>query len=212
MPALRRIALVLSVAAAGLLAGLWFARQQAPTPLVLEHATVFPAPRALPAFALLDHAGRPFGPERLAGRWSILFFGFTQCPDVCPSTLAALAAARRELADLPPAQQPDVFLVSVDPARDTPERLARYVRFFEASFTGVTGEPAALAALTRELGVAVLTGEPDENGQYTIDHTAALFLINPEAALTAVFGTPHSPDGIAHDFRLILARAGGDDS
>jgi protein SCO1/2 len=212
MPALRRIVLILLVAVAGLFAGLWFARQQAPVPLVLEHATLFPAPRALPDFALLDQAGRPFGPGRLAGRWSILFFGFTQCPDVCPSTLAALAAARRELADLPPAQQPQVILVSVDPARDTPERLAGYVRFFDESFTGVTGEPAALETLTRELGVAVLVGKPDDAGRYTIDHTATLFLVNPDGALAAVFGTPHSPDGIAHDYRLILERTAGDAS
>lgn len=201
-----RIAVVVLVATLAAWAGMWLARQQgtASAPPALEHATVFPAGRPLSDFTLVDQLGRPFGPSRLRGRWSILFFGFTQCPDVCPTTLATLAAARRELADLPGPQQPDVVLVSVDPRRDTVERLREYVQFFDPSFTGVTGEASALERLTKELGVAVIVGEPDAAGNYTIDHTATLFLLGPDGALAAVFGTPHSPDGIAHDYRMIL--------
>lgn len=202
-----RIALVVLVAVVGALAGMWFARVWAPGPLELEHATMFPAGRPLPQVELVDHEGKPFGPDRLRGRWSILFFGFTHCPDVCPSTLATLAAARRQLAELPATEQPAVVLVSVDPQRDTVARLAEYVRFFDPSFTGVTGDPAALSTLTRELGVAVIVGEPDESGQYTIDHTATLFLVDPQGRLAAIFGTPHTPAGIAQDYRSILRHA-----
>jgi protein SCO1/2 len=194
------------VAVAAALAGMWIARERAPAPqaVVLEHATVFGAGRALPDVVLVDQDGRAFDSDRLRGRWSILFFGFTHCPDVCPTTLATLAAARRALSDLPADEQPAVVLVSVDPGRDTPARLGEYVRFFDGSFTGVTGDPATLDTLTRALGVAVLAGEPDASGNYTIDHTATLFLVNPEAALVAVFGLPHTPDGIAHDYRRIV--------
>jgi len=204
MPAVLRIALAVLVAVLAALAGMWLAREQPAERLELEHGTVFPAPRPLPDFALTDHTGAPFGPQRLQGGWHILFFGFTHCPDVCPSTLAALTAARRELADLPASERPNVVLVSVDPQRDTVARLAEYVAFFDPEFVGVTGDPAALEALTKQLGVAVVAGEPDASGHYTIDHTATLFLVDPQGRVAAIFGMPHTPDGIAQDYRRIL--------
>jgi len=98
-----------------------------------------------------------------------------------------------------------VFLVSVDPARDTPERLAEYVRFFDPSFTGITGTQEAIVSLTRSLGVAVVANPPDEQGHYSVDHTATLFLVDPDGAVAGIFGTPHSVDGITHDYRLIVS-------
>ncbi len=182
----------------------WFTTRGDERP-ALAQATLFDAPRRLPEFQLVDHEGRPFDRERLRGRWNFLFFGFTHCPDVCPTTLATLAAVRGGLHDLPASDRPGVVLVSVDPARDTPEALARYVLHFDPEFDGVTGEAAAIAALTRELGVAVVVGAPGADGEYTVDHTAALFLIDPDGAWTAVFGTPHATDTIARDFRSIAA-------
>lgn len=202
-----QILLIGAVAAAGLAAGYLVGRGPSPAP-ALEHATLFPVPREIPAFALVDQDGRPFGRAELEGRWTVLFFGFTHCPDVCPSTLATLAAARRELADLPAAVQPRVVLVTVDPQRDTAEKLKPYVGFFDPSFLGVTGAAEALSTLTTQLGVAVRQGPRDESGDYTVDHTAALFLVNPEGALVGIFSTPHTPDGIAHDYRRILEAKG----
>jgi protein SCO1/2 len=204
-----KIAVLALIAVAAALAGMWLARQHAPEPPALEHATLLPVARPLPEFRLLDQASRPFGPERLAGHWSLLFFGFTSCPDVCPTTLATLTAARRELADLPATGQPEVVFVSVDPGRDTPERLAAYLAFFDPSFTGVTGDPAAIARFGEALGVAAIIGPADQDGNYTVDHTAAVFLVNPSGALTAVFGAPHTPDGMTHDYRLVLAYLAG---
>jgi len=208
MPNALRIALLVLVAVASLAAGVWLGRDRSPAALPLEHALLFSAPRALPAFELVDHTGGRFGPESLAGEWTLVFFGFTHCPDVCPSTLATLAAVRRELADLSPAARPAVVLVSVDPARDTPARLAEYVRFFDPEFTGVTGTPEAIEALTAALGVAVVRNPPDADGNYGVDHTASLFLINPSGSLAGVFSTPHTVDGVAHDYRLIVDATG----
>ena len=200
-----QILLVAAIAAAGLAAGYLVGRGPAEAPVPqLESATLFATPRALPVFSLTDQDGRPFGRTDLEGQWSILFFGFTHCPDVCPSTLATLAAARRELADLPEAAQPRVVLVTVDPERDTAEKLRAYVAFFDPAFAGVTGTPDAIASLTAQMGVAVRQGERDEFGNYTVDHTAALFLVDPDGALVGIFSTPHTPDGIAHDYRRIL--------
>lgn len=196
------VAIVAISVLAGAISAYLFTRN--PAPPVLAQATLLDAPRALPAMNLLDQAGRPFGVDRLRGRWTLLFFGFTNCPDVCPTTLATLAAVRATLADLPPAQRPEVVLLSVDPARDTPAALGRYVTHFDPSFTGVTGEAAAIEALTRTLGVAVMIGAPAPDGSYTVDHTAAIFLLDPDAAWVAVFGTPHSAPTIAGDYRRIV--------
>ena len=117
----------------------------------------------------------------MRGRWTFVFFGFVNCPDVCPTTLATLAAVRNSLADLAEPYRPRVVLVSVDPARDTPAVLAQYVLHFDPSFVGVTGSPAALDTLTRALGVAVIVGPADAAGNYSVDHTAAVFLVDPEA-------------------------------
>jgi protein SCO1/2 len=212
-----KIAALVLVALAAAGTGMWLAHLQAPPApspaespaLALEHATVFPTARPLPDFELIDQHSRPYGPDQLTGRWSFVFFGFTNCPDVCPTTLATLAAARRELASMPAEQQPEVVLVSVDPGRDTPERLAEYVAFFDPSFTGVTGSPGEIKRLAEALGVAVIIGPTDAQGSYTVDHSATVFLVSPEGKVVAIFSTPHSPDGISHDYRLILQRLAG---
>ncbi len=197
-----RAAIIAISVLAGALSAYFLTREAArPVP---TQATLLDSPRPMPEMNLIDQAGQPFGVERLRGHWTFLFFGFTNCPDICPTTLATLAAVRSELADLPAAERPAVVLVSVDPARDTPAMLARYVRHFDPSFTGVTGDAASIDALTRELGVAVMIGAPAADGSYTVDHTAAIFLIDPDAAWTAVFGMPHVAQTIAGDYRSIV--------
>jgi protein SCO1/2 len=176
----------------------------------LERGTWFETPRPLPAFALVDQDGRQFGPERLRGSWNFLFFGFVNCPDVCPTTLATLAAVRRALGRRPREPQPGVVFASVDPARDTPATLGNYVRHFDATITGVTGGSAAVDSLTRELGVAVIIGSPDENGNYSVDHSTSVFLVDPEARVAAIFGAPHDAAVIARDYRRIVEVAGRD--
>jgi len=178
-------------------------------PPVLEQATLFETPRPLPGFALVDQAGRAYDRERMRGRWTLLFFGFVNCPDICPTTLVTLAEVRRAVADLPAAERPDVVFTSVDPARDKPAVLARYVAHFDPAFTGITGSDRSIEVLTRQLGVAVIIGPPAADGSYAVDHSAAIFLIDPEARLIAVFGTPHEAGAIARDYRSIVAARSG---
>jgi protein SCO1 len=196
------------VVLAGVLAGVgvaYFMRGRVASLPPLERATLFAEPRALPAFELIDQARVPFGPERLRGQWTFLFFGFVNCPDVCPTTLATLAEARRKVANESARDVPEVVLVSVDPGRDTPPVLAQYVAHFDPSFTGVTGDPAAIETLTQALGVAVFVGPPAEDGSYAVDHTAAIFLVDPEGRIAALFNTPHEAGAIARDYRSIVA-------
>lgn len=202
------VAIVTFGLAAGVGAALVLTRADRGPP-ALERATWFQAPRPLPAFALVDQASRPFGPERFRGHWTFLFFGFVNCPDICPTTLATLAEARRNLGDMPSDRVPAVVFTSVDPGRDTPATLARYVRHFDPSFTGVTGSQEAIQSLTRELGVAVILGAPDEHGNYPVDHSTGVFLIDPEARIAAMFGAPHEALVLARDYRRIVDDAHG---
>lgn len=210
---LARTVAILMVALGASLAGAIAARAWLGRPMTAaaavpatQVAAVYAEPRPLPAFMLVAHDGTPFDVARLRGRWSVLFFGFTNCADVCPTTLAELASVHRRLRDLPAAQLPSVVMVSVDPKRDTPEKLARYVPYFDPAFLGVTGAPEALDRLTRALGVAVRIG-PEVDGAYTVDHTAALFLVDPQARVVAVFPAPHAAETIAADYRTIVAAA-----
>lgn len=207
MSRIRSIALAAVVAIVAIAGGVLLARAMLgdndAVPLDLAKATLLSPPRALPEFTLTDHTGANFEPARLKNHWSLLFFGFTHCPDVCPTTLGMLAQTEKALADLPAGQRPQIVLVSVDPQRDTPEQLASYVRFFSPSFTGVTGSQEAIDKFTRALGVPVAIS-PLANGGYSVDHSAAIFLIDPSGALLALFSTPHSPAIIAADYRRIV--------
>jgi protein SCO1/2 len=201
-------ALFAAAVVAGLLAGVgaWhLASKRAAAPPVLEQATAFQEPRTLPEFALVDQAGRAFGPARLRGNWTLVFFGFVNCPDICPTTLATLAAVRKSLADLPESDRPGVAFVSVDPGRDTPELIGQYVGHFDPAFVGATGSADDIEVLTRGLGVAVLSGPADVDGNYAVDHSAAVFLVDPDARVAALFNTPHEAGAIARDYRRIVA-------
>jgi protein SCO1 len=149
--------------------------------------TAIEPPRPLAAFALTDQNGAPFTPQRLKGHWSLLFAGFTHCPDICPVTLARLKVLDENLRAAGGDLQ-TVFL-SLDPQRDTPDRLAEYVAYFNPDFVGVTGDKAEIDKLTGALGLAYVK-VPDGQGSYTVDHSTALVLIDPEARAAAYFRAP----------------------
>jgi protein SCO1 len=194
------VAVTLAVAAAA--AGAWFAaRTDAPEPP--EHARLLTTPRPIPVVPAADHEGRAFDLADFEGRWTLAFFGFTYCPDICPATLHVLAGARRLLDDLPEADRPRVVMISVDPGRDTPGRLAEYVPFFHPEFRGVAVAEEYLPELARSFGAAYAYSPLGEEG-YTVDHTASLFLVDRSARVAAVFPTPHSAEGIAADMRRII--------
>ena len=153
---------IVAIAAGMLLSRALLDRSGGPT---LAKATLVGPARPLPPMAFVDQNGQPFGPEQLRGHWSILFFGFTHCPDVCPTTLALLAQVEKKLTDLPTEQRPHIVLVSVDPKRDTPERLAQYVKSFSPTFTGTTaGDEAAVEEFALKMGVPVaISEEPGGN-------------------------------------------------
>jgi len=189
---------IVAVAAvvAGALAAYVTSRQEAPQ----IDGLLWPQSKALESLALVDQHGQAFTLERLEGRWTLLFFGYTHCPDVCPITLSVLRNAKTQMADAGVEGEPvQVVFVSVDPARDTLEHMGAYVTHFDPEFLGVTGKDADLKDFARQLGVLYIRAEPDENGEYLVDHTAAVFLIDPRAHLVALFQAPHSAERIARD-------------
>lgn len=182
----------------GALASYMTSRQRAPE----IDGLLWPQSKALTALALEDHEHQAFTLDRLTGRWTLLFFGYTHCPDVCPVTLSVLknaVALMREAG----AELPQVVFVSVDPARDTLDHMAAYVSHFDPDFLGVTGSDTALKDFARQLGVLYILVEPDADGNYLVDHTAAVFLIDPRGHLVALFQAPHSAQTIARDLPQI---------
>jgi protein SCO1/2 len=159
----------------------------------------------LPALELVDERGEAFAPPAFAGHWSFLYFGYTYCPDVCPLTLVELAALKKQLATELPSERSEYYLVSVDPQRDTPERLREYVAYFDPAFHGLTGSPAALAAFAAatETLVDVPAGQDSEN--YLVSHSSNVVLLDPQGALRAVFTPPHDPAQLAADFAKVAA-------
>jgi protein SCO1/2 len=168
-------------------------------------ASVLRVPLPLPAFALRDHEGRPFDETRLEGRWSFLFFGFTFCPEVCPMTLGNFRDVRARLAAGDARDLADVqfVFVSVDPERDTIERLGQFVPYFHSDFIGATGNADALEPLTKALGIYYAKAEGGGEQDYLIDHTTSVMLVDPQRRLHAIFGPPHDPDAVADAFRKI---------
>jgi protein SCO1 len=206
--ALAAVVAIVAVAA-GILSARWLLQHQTGgAQAALTTGTLITPPRPLPPLALVDHDNRPFDAERLRGGWTLIFFGFTSCPDVCPVTMSALAQTSKLLADLPEGQRPRVVMISVDPERDTPERLAAYVKAFDPAFVGATASKPAIDELAQRMGVLVAT-RPLEGENYTVDHTTSVFLIDPDGALRALFSAPHTPKLIADDYRKIATDAGG---
>jgi protein SCO1/2 len=187
--------------------GLFLARallapREVPVPATVN-ATVLPQTRALPALDLVDQDGRPFTGVEFRNGWTFVFFGFTQCPDVCPTTLTLLAQTVKRLTDLPFASQPRVLLISVDPERDTPAVLKPYVTFFDNGFKGATGSPAGIQAAATAFGVP-FQKMPLPNGGYTMDHAAGLFIVAPDGGIAAYSSPPHTAEGLASDYRQVL--------
>ncbi len=194
-------------------AGIWVAtqssRDSSPLDTVqasLTSALIFPEDfKTVPEFALLDQHKNTTTQESMQGQWNLVFFGFTHCPDVCPLTLSVVrdAVAKIEADDSLP--DPKVTFVSVDPKRDTPEKLNQYMAFFSPDFTGLTGELNAIYELTRPMNIVAQFTANDENpSAYTVDHTASIFLIDPELRVRGSFKVPHETDTIVSDYRIML--------
>ncbi len=162
---------------------------------------MWPQPKVLRDFRLQDTHGRPFTPASLKDHWSFLFFGYTHCPDVCPTTMALLAQVDRLLQqDDGPDNRQFVF-VSVDPERDGPKTLQDYVSYFNPAFIGATADEEQLSVLTRQLGILHLKVPQADGKDYLVDHSTAILLVDPELRVVGIFSSPHEARDIASRFQ-----------
>lgn len=206
----KRLYTLVGVALLALLAGAaasWLLQstRERNSPPSLESATaLWEQSRPLVDFSLVDQNGLPFTNERLKDRWSFLFFGYTHCPDVCPTTLATLNNALNLIAKNHDQQNTQIIFISVDPERDSAEQLKSYVEYFNPQFIALTGKPSELDGLTSSLGIVhakiANTADPDN---YLVDHSASVLLVDPKGRLTALFGAPQRAKTLADDYHTL---------
>lgn len=177
-----------------------------PSPPPQELAGVLrPDFRLLNPFKLTDHNNEVFDEKNLKDKWSFVFFGYTSCPDVCPATLYVLSSIHSLLVD-ETGKKPDdmqVVFVSVDPARDTPEKLADYVPYFNEDFIGTTADKEEIDKLARQFGAGYIIDPETSPGAYNVSHTSAIFLVDPYGRLVATFSQPHQPPTIKEQYKKI---------
>ena len=177
-----------------LIMALFLSRFYTPRELTLDEYKTLGAyfidpPRQLAEFKLIDDSSQVFLPEEFAGKWNILFFGFTYCPDICPLTMKQMSDVKESLGEY--SDNLRVFLVSVDPDRDKPENLRQYLDNFDKNFKGLTGEIDQIYKFSTQVNAPFfpVVNSPEPN--YTVDHSGSLVLISPEAKYAGFFRAPH---------------------
>ena len=181
-------------------------RETAEAPLEIN-GFVVDVPRRLPEFSLIDGEGNAFQSGDFRGYWSFVYFGYTYCPDVCPMSLVEMAKVKRSLENDQRIDNDRYYLVSVDPGRDTPERIGEYVRYFDPSFRGLTGDAEEIDKFVAAAGAIYELPETIENDNYLVGHSSFITLLNPDGNVHAFFTTDLDGDKLAADFRSILERA-----
>jgi protein SCO1/2 len=205
-----RTAIIAAAAAALALGfGAWLVVDAWKSPPLEIDGYLLAAPRALPAVELVDEHGEPFRPHDFAGHWSFLYFGYTYCPDVCPLTLVELAKVKRELAADGFAEPTAYYFVSVDPRRDTPERLREYVAYFDQDLRGLTGSATVLGAFAQATDTVFDVPDDSAGDNYLVSHSSNVVLLDPSGRVHAVFAAPHDPPRLVRDFTKVVARYHG---
>jgi len=192
---------ILAVAAGLVAVLLWSPRPQP----ALASGTILAPARELADFSLIDNRGRSFGAANLRGHWSLMFFGYTNCPDYCPTTLTTLAVLEKQLRAAKTVAPPQVIFVSVDAKRDTPAQLNQFVPAFDPEFIGLTAaSQPAIEALAKKWGVAVRIQYAADGNNYVVDHSTVIFVIDPAGSLAAILSGPFTVDALRSDFRRIV--------
>ena len=170
----------------------------------MKTSTVLNPPKPVPDFSLLNHSGEEFTKASLANKHSILFFGFINCPDICPGTLQFLKSVKHKLDGANAWNEFQVVFISVDPARDTVEKMAQYMPYFDAEFVGVTGTVESIDAFAKSLSMPYSLGKKDANGNYNVDHSASMLLTNQQGNVKAIITQPFTLEEITEDLLAIV--------
>lgn len=175
------------------------------TPLPEINGFVLQLPRTLPEFELLDEHAQAFGRTDFEGAWSFLYFGFTYCPDICPTALVEMAKLKKLLSASHPNLVAEFFLVSIDPERDFPERVQEYVTYFDDSFKGLTGDLLEIGKLAQTASVIHVI-EPSADGEsYEVGHSSTITMLDPQGNIRAIFKEPLKAASMAVDVEKVLS-------
>jgi len=172
------------------------------------HGTYLKQPRRISEFHLTGIDGKSFDNKQLKGQWTMMFFGFTNCGYVCPTTMAELGKTYRLIKEKRIQPAPRVVMVSIDPDRDNLDKLKNYVRSFDFHFYGARGDQDKIKRMTREMGVVYTKVSPKQNqspDNYDIQHSGAIIVFNPKGELNAFFTAPHHAKDIADDYRKMVS-------
>lgn len=165
---------------------------------------LWPNPPKVAEFSLTAQDGSTFSRANFLNKWSFVFFGFTQCPDVCPTTMQTLKNTKALLAADPSFNnRGQIVFVSVDPERDTQAIIRQYLNYFDKDFVGITGANEKLLALTKPLGILFAKIDEGSGDSYTMDHSAAILLIDPQGRVLGLFSMPHDPKQLSDSFKAI---------
>ena len=181
------------------------------TPPPELQGVIRPEFRPIMPFELTDHEGRPFTENQLQNKWTFVFFGYTSCPDICPNTLYVLNSVQGLQEDKAGADaiNMQVVFISVDPQRDSTEKLAKYMRYFNKKFTGATAGKTKIDGLTRQFNAGYIVEPETSPGQYLVAHTSAIFLVDPYGRLVATFSQPHYASTLLSQYKKITAYFSG---
>ena len=205
------LTVVVLVAFAALIAGIFVAQhvpEKKSARLLEFKGTLLDHPRPVKPFRLTGTNRKPFTNQSIKGHWTMIFYGFTNCGTICPTTMAQLGKMYRILEKNKVDSLPEVVMVSIDPEHDTLSRLTNYVKAFDPHFSGARGNTKAVHKMARGMGIVYMKvladrGKPTEN--YTIQHSGAVMLFNPEGELAAFFTPPNTAEEVAHDYQSLVS-------
>lgn len=180
--------------------GAWFSISQKKNEKLDITGFAFPEPAQLANVSLTSHQNQPVTEDSFKGRWTFIYVGYTFCPDACPATMTVLNQLHGRLKEKGIDDTVNMMLVSVDPERDTIENLKEYVAFFNPSFSAATGTPAAIKDFTSQVSAIYVIPEDRSDPNYLVDHSSSVMLIDPDAAVHAVFTPPQTAENLANDF------------
>lgn len=202
----RNTTLLLLVVAAVAVAIWWLRGDRVRLPPPELESVILQEPQPLQPFTLTSHEGTPLTLEQLKGHWTLLFFGYTHCPDICPTTLAVLKGVAQKLDSEPAlADSTRTLFVSVDPKRDTPQHLQQYITYFNPAFVAATGSKSEIDNLTMQVGAVYMFEGDTSRDDYIVNHSATIVLIDPQGRFYARFNAPHTASGIAETYRRVRA-------